>query len=161
MEGRGSQQKSQQKSKRSARVSAIWRSLSSLSPEISDLYSKTDLYYKADLSRSDIVGHALDGRCIPHHIILREENELSFGSSYLRRVSHSPGLATIPFPVYQCIARVLQSVIRPIAMGFQKNKNEQISVGRFCGEHAMGAKTPEMFQFFFVGLCFFCGHLRK
>ena len=51
---------------------------------------------------------------------------------------------------------------RPTAMGLKKNKNEQISVGHFCGKHAaMGAKKTEFFRFVFVGLCFFSGHLRK
>ena len=39
-------------------------------------------------------------------------------------------------------------------MGLQKNKNEQISVGHFCGKHAMGAKKRKC-SIFFVGLCFF------
>ena len=51
-------------------------------------------------------------------------------------------------------------LVRPTAMGLQK-KNEQITVGHFCGKHAMGAKKKRMSQTFFVGLCFFCGHLRK
>ena len=53
-------------------------------------------------------------------------------------------------------------VFRTTAMGL-KNMYEQISVGHFCGKHAMGAKKTEIvpFFFFFVGLCFFCGHQRK
>ena len=31
-------------------------------------------------------------------------------------------------------------------MEFQKNNNEQIPVGRFCGDHAMGAQKTEMLQ---------------
>ena len=48
---------------------------------------------------------------------------------------------------------------RPTAMGLKKKKNEQISVGHFCGKHAMGAKKTGMLQKKIVGLCFFCGHL--
>ena len=32
---------------------------------------------------------------------------------------------------------------------------ERISVGHFCGKHAMGAKKAEMFQKKIIGLCFF------
>ena len=31
-------------------------------------------------------------------------------------------------------------------MRLQKNKDEQISVGHFCGKHAMGTKKTEMFK---------------
>ena len=42
-------------------------------------------------------------------------------------------------------------------MGPQKYKNEQISVGHFCGKRAMGAKKMEILENFSVGRCFFCG----
>ena len=34
-------------------------------------------------------------------------------------------------------------------------KNEQISLGHFCGKRAMGAKKTEMVQICFAGQCFF------
>ena len=37
---------------------------------------------------------------------------------------------------------------RPTAVGLQKNKNEQISVGYFCGKHAMGAERRKCCNFF-------------
>ena len=45
--------------------------------------------------------------------------------------------------------------LRPTAMGPQKYKNEQISVGHFSRKRAMGAKKTKMVQNVFVGLCFF------
>ena len=35
-------------------------------------------------------------------------------------------------------------------MGLQKNKNEQISVGYFCGKHAMGVRKKDIIHFFSV-----------
>ena len=43
----------------------------------------------------------------------------------------------------------------PTAMGPKKNKNEQISVGHFCGKHAMGAGKTEISPKKIVGLYFF------
>ena len=34
--------------------------------------------------------------------------------------------------------------LRPTAVRLQKNKDEQISVGHFCGKHAMGTKKTEI-----------------
>ena len=45
--------------------------------------------------------------------------------------------------------------VRPTATGPQKYKNEQISVGHFCGKRAMGAKKMEILENFSVGRCFF------
>ena len=46
--------------------------------------------------------------------------------------------------------------------GTLKKQNEQISVGYFCGKHAMyGNKKNGNIPFLFVGLCFFLGPLRK
>ena len=40
-------------------------------------------------------------------------------------------------------------------MGLQKNKNEQIFVGYFCGKHSMGAKKTEISHFSFEVCVFF------
>ena len=37
-------------------------------------------------------------------------------------------------------------------MGPQKYKNEQISVGHFCGKRAVGAKKTEMRPFLYVAI---------
>ena len=44
------------------------------------------------------------------------------------------------------------------AMGPQKYKNEQISVGHFCGKRAMGAKKNGKGPESFCRSAFFCGH---
>ena len=40
-------------------------------------------------------------------------------------------------------------------MGLQQNKNEQISVGHFCGKHAMGAKKWKCSNYFLWVCVFF------
>ena len=46
-------------------------------------------------------------------------------------------------------------------MGFQKNKNGQISVDHFCGKHAMGAKKKETLIFFLYVCVFFVATYRN
>ena len=57
---------------------------------------------------------------------------------------------------YCVMAAILKmvSLVRPNTVGLQKNKNEQISVGHFCGKHAMGSKNPRKYSIFLVGQCF-------
>ena len=45
--------------------------------------------------------------------------------------------------------------LKPTATGLQKNKNEQIFIGHFCGKHAVGAKKKRKCFTFFCRSVFF------